>query len=392
MKNYSLKGTLLAAGILITTGIITSSLSNAQKPKTVNVSIDNKTTIVETSGRRVSDVLNSIGYKFVEGSKINHDLNDTIQENMVIDIDTEKNVNFIKAGIVLNTKTFASSVKEFLEEQNVEVDGDDLVIPSITSTISNGENITVDFYKIDKYSKEQDVEFKKEITYDFNTEYGKNKLITKGSNGVKLENFEKTFKNGQLVSDKKIGETVKVPTINEKYVYGSKEIVEEEIESSVEYKYNDKMYEDEEIVVSQGQNGLSQRIYKNEGEKRTLVNEKILKSAKKKIVEKGTKKKTSSVSTKTSEKLYSLERFEFLGIIYWNGYKFTYYSQSVLPGGALRIPGRHINKDGYVADKDGYIVLASDKPMGTVIPTPFGYLGKVYDRGVYGNHFDVYTR
>ena len=76
----------------------------------------------------------------------------------------------------------------------------------------------------------------------------------------------------------------------------------------------------------------------------------------------------------------------------WGGYKFTYYSQSVLPGGGLSIPGRHINADGYVSDGDGYIVLASSAPKGSVINTPFGYQGKVYDRGTVGNHYDVYIR
>lgn len=90
--------------------------------------------------------------------------------------------------------------------------------------------------------------------------------------------------------------------------------------------------------------------------------------------------------------LYSLRDLRFHGVINWGGYKFTYYSQSVLPGGGLRIPGRHVNESGYVTDADGYIVLANSAPIGTIIPTPFGYYGKVYDRGTYGNHFDVYTR
>lgn len=93
-----------------------------------------------------------------------------------------------------------------------------------------------------------------------------------------------------------------------------------------------------------------------------------------------------------SPKLYSLRQFKYRGVINWSGYKFTYYSQSVLPGGGLRIPGRHVNKDGYVSDGDGYIVLANSAPKGTVIPTPFGYYGKVYDRGTSGNHFDVYIK
>lgn len=94
-------------------------------------------------------------------------------------------------------------------------------------------------------------------------------------------------------------------------------------------------------------------------------------------------------SAKTA-KLFDLDDFMFRGVIYWGGYKFTYYSEKVLPGGGLRIPGRHANADGYVADEDGYIVLAGDAAMGTVFETPFGYKGKIYDRGTVGNHLDVY--
>lgn len=94
----------------------------------------------------------------------------------------------------------------------------------------------------------------------------------------------------------------------------------------------------------------------------------------------------------TSSALYSLSEFMFRGVINWNGYKFTYYSQSVLPGGGLSIPGRHVNADGYVSDGDGYIVLAGSAPIGTVYDTPFGYKGKIYDRGTSGNHLDVYIR
>ena len=95
---------------------------------------------------------------------------------------------------------------------------------------------------------------------------------------------------------------------------------------------------------------------------------------------------------RSTEKLYDLQTFMFNGVINWQGLKFTYYSQSVLPGGGLQIPGRHVNKDGYVSDGDGYIVLAGSAPKGTVYDTPFGYQGKIYDRGTVGNHLDVYIR
>lgn len=89
---------------------------------------------------------------------------------------------------------------------------------------------------------------------------------------------------------------------------------------------------------------------------------------------------------------YSLEEFLFSGVVNWGGYRFTFYSQQVLPGPGLAIPGRHVNEGGYVADEDGYIVLAGSHPKGAVFDTPFGHPGKIYDRGTFGNHLDVYIR
>lgn len=92
------------------------------------------------------------------------------------------------------------------------------------------------------------------------------------------------------------------------------------------------------------------------------------------------------------EMQYTLQQFLFSGVVNWGGYRFTYYSQQVLPGGGLQIPGRHVNAGGYVSDRDGFIVLAGSAPLGTVFDTPFGYRGKIYDRGTSGNHLDVYIR
>lgn len=105
---------------------------------------------------------------------------------------------------------------------------------------------------------------------------------------------------------------------------------------------------------------------------------------------------TVQVNQPTSEAKYTLEQFIVLGRIEWGGYEWTYYSQRVLPGEGLNIPGRHVNAHGYVADKDGYIVLAAPSSWGNVkgniYDTPFGYKGKVYDVNSGGTSLDVYIR
>ena len=90
---------------------------------------------------------------------------------------------------------------------------------------------------------------------------------------------------------------------------------------------------------------------------------------------------------------YTGAKFKRTGVVYWNSYKFTWYSQRALPGHGLKIPGRHVDKQGFVCDKYGYIVLGSNTAnRGRIIPTPFGRFGKVYDAGWVGTYwFDVYT-
>lgn len=87
---------------------------------------------------------------------------------------------------------------------------------------------------------------------------------------------------------------------------------------------------------------------------------------------------------------YTPEEFQQMGVIYWNGWRWTYYSELILPGYGLDIPGRW--SDGYfVRDGSGNIVVASvDLPKGTYVDTPFGP-GKVYDSGCPSGTLDLYV-
>lgn len=80
-----------------------------------------------------------------------------------------------------------------------------------------------------------------------------------------------------------------------------------------------------------------------------------------------------------------------VGVVYFNGHKETYYSQRVLPGHGLNIPGRHVAADGTIRDANGNLCLASsDYPKGTVVETSLG-TGVVYDSGCASGTIDIYT-
>lgn len=69
---------------------------------------------------------------------------------------------------------------------------------------------------------------------------------------------------------------------------------------------------------------------------------------------------------------YAPSDLQYMGVLNWGGWRWTYYSQRVLPGGGLNIPGRYVDENGFVCDENGYICLASGSlGWGTVVDTPF---------------------
>ena len=83
----------------------------------------------------------------------------------------------------------------------------------------------------------------------------------------------------------------------------------------------------------------------------------------------------------------------YKGVVSFNGHRETYYSQRILPGYGLNIPGRHVADDGTVRDGDGYIVVASNLSyMGryTILLTSLGP-AKVYDTGCAYGTIDIYV-
>lgn len=157
--------------------------------------------------------------------------------------------------------------------------------------------------------------------------------------------------------------------------------------------------EDQELLKQYESEILKVSNFTKLGEKETLFNgivdaakaEKERVEAEAMAAQAVTQTSYTEYQTAISSGNYSGSYYDFLraGVVNHNGNKYTYYSQSVLPGGGLSIPGRHV-EGGFVRDADGYICVASDKGYGAIVDTPFGP-GRSYDTGTSGNHYDIYV-
>lgn len=104
------------------------------------------------------------------------------------------------------------------------------------------------------------------------------------------------------------------------------------------------------------------------------------------------KKEKKTTKSKSEDAKYSASQFRKAGVLHWGGWRWTWYSERVLPGNGLRIPGRHTDDNGYVCDENNYICLASSTlKHGSIIDTPLGKQGKIYDSGCASDTIDVYV-
>lgn len=375
-----------------------------EKEKNIDVTINGNSKTLKTDAKTVKDVLSDIDYKYKTSDQINYMLDTRLMDEMEIIVKSQKNIKFSSKDLNETYTTNAVTVGEFLEEIGVKLSDKDIVIPSLDSKLKKDEEILIIQHEEKLHEEISEIDYKVNSEFSIDIPMGETKVVTKGQKGkIKITHKEQS-KNGIIISSEILSVETIQPVIDEVVLIGVKEVVTREIDFKVVEKQNSSMSINESKVVQHGQKGVEELVYYNDGKTRQLVSQNIAKKPIDKIVEKGTKEKQANtqsssktnVSGGTTTAKYSLSDFRVRGVIHDNGKKFTYYSQSVLPGGGLKIPGRHVNSGGYVSDGDGYIVLASNRSIskGTIINTPFGYQGKVYDvcPECSTNWFDVYTK
>lgn len=374
--------------------VFAGEIAIASVPKNIELNVDEEIKSVETTAKTVEELVLEQGYTLSE-VQTEDELDMQINNNATIVIDTKKEVSFRNQGNTLNVTTFSNSVQEFLDENGIVPDEDDLVTPRVETKLINGESVSYDNVVVENYSEVEEIPYEEVREFSFDLNYGDTTISQEGVLGSQTVNKTKTTVNDRVVSDTRDEVVVDKEAVNEVTLIGTKEVEEIVIEHKTETRENDSKYKDQKQVIESGSNGTALVTYENKGDgNRVEISRETTKEPVTRIVEVGTKSRPKASTG--SSRLYSLRDFRFHGVINWSGYKFTYYSQSVLPGGGLRIPGRHVNSNGFVADSNGYIVLASNRsiPKGTVINTPFGSKGKVYDRcaSCSLNWYDVYVK
>lgn len=308
------------------------SVIRIDKLNNVNIEFDGAINSYSVYADTVGEALNELGISSDGKLKANYELTDSIKDGMVITLQSAKSVTLTVDDTSTKHAVYQGTVSDLLTLAGISLGADDYTEPSLNTELKDNMAVTVYRVEYKTVEKKENISFKTRKQNDSSMNIGTEKILTKGVNGVDEVSYVFKYVNG-----------------------------------------------------------------KEEG--KTELSRKTVKKPVNQVVNVGTKAKSTGVSdniTLQYSARYNVSSnplTSFKGVVYYNGHRETYYSQKVLPGNGLNIPGRHVAEDGTIRDGDGYICVAANTSYmkkGTTLMTSLGP-AKVYDCGCAYGTIDIYV-
>lgn len=163
----------------------------------------------------VAELIASEGVTLVSGALSNVNLNAVVTNNLEIVVYEAKKITINVDGEEVTVKTIAQTVGDLLAEQNIILDADDEVEPSLSTPIS--KDMVIDVLRVEYVSREAEETVAYETVANKSALYalGTSKVTQKGVEGTKTVVYKDKVVNGQVASSTVVKETVTKEPVNQ---------------------------------------------------------------------------------------------------------------------------------------------------------------------------------
>ncbi len=163
----------------------------------------------------VAELIASEGVTLVSGALSNVNLNAVVTNNLEIVVYEAKKITINVDGEEVTVKTIAQTVGDLLAEQNITLDADDEVEPSLSTPIS--KDMVIDVLRVEYVSREAEETVAYETVANKSALYalGTSKVTQKGVEGTKTVVYKDKVVNGQVASSTVVKETVTKEPVNQ---------------------------------------------------------------------------------------------------------------------------------------------------------------------------------
>lgn len=240
---------ILIAVTLLTTGATTYAAYT--RDKEITLTVDGVTDTVSTKATTVGAMLKEAGYHYTERSQINLPLETEISDYMQITVDTQNTVRLSLYNTEGSIHTAATTVGEFLEEQNLSVKEGDVITPSPETKIHDGLTVSIDRMTQTKSETTEAIPFETTEEYTDELYEGETRIVQEGIDGEKKITTIHTRFNGSVLPDTTTEEVV-TEVQNEIIEIGTAIYVEPEVSEEETYEYTESYSDATESYSSGG--------------------------------------------------------------------------------------------------------------------------------------------
>ncbi len=266
-----------------------------------------KTIKIKSRLNVVKEILKEKNISYKNTDVIKPSLDSKVEDLATIQIARAKNIVFYNGGKKTTVASVASTVAEFLKEQKVELEKDDIINVSLESKISEKKPIKIDYIRYKNVTRTEVLKFKKtEKNSEFVPE-GETKVGVKGVNGSKEIKEIQKYVNGKLAATYLESRRIVKKPINEEVLIGTKEKEEDYSSSSEDEDDSEESTEakqqDTSTKVSSNNTSKTTETSRAETSKSTSTKKSSAsKSASKSSSSKSSSSNKSSASKSTSKK------------------------------------------------------------------------------------------
>lgn len=204
---------------------------NVQFAKQVNLDLDGEEEQVWTIADTVAEFLEEQEITITDHDVVKPMIDIELEEDMDIQIEKAFQVILDVAGEEEELWSIATTIENFLEENEIEVKENDRVEPAMEEMVPSDDTIRVIRVETTTDVVEESISFETRRENDPNLEKGTEEVIESGENGVKELTFEVTKENGEEVAREEISSEVVKESTDRVIAVGTKEPVQETVEA-----------------------------------------------------------------------------------------------------------------------------------------------------------------
>lgn len=195
---------------------------NIDQPINVTIIDDNKEIKLDNiSAKTIADVLNIYSKNIQETDKIFPEKNSNVFFNDVIKIKREKTINLTIGDEKKELKTYGDTLENIILENNIDLDEDDVVVPSRKTLVEKNLDAEVVKVEIKEEIKKVKIPFETVEKTDDSLSFLKKVVKTEGENGEKEIVYQVSYHNGEEVERKKKEEKITKDPVDKVIVQGT---------------------------------------------------------------------------------------------------------------------------------------------------------------------------